>query len=126
MKNKLILATGIAIGFVIGSKMGREPYEKLEATAKQYVDDPRVQEKVGQARETVSKAAKDAAGAVKDKAPEVAEQAKTAAKGAASTAKGKANEVRASHKADSPKVKATDTSSDSSVAGGDAEVHEAK
>ena len=88
MKNKLILATGIAIGFVIGSKMGREPYEKLEATAKQYVDDPRVQEKAGQARETVSKAAKDAAGAVQEKA--------------------------------------TDTSTDSSVAGGDAEVHEAK
>ena len=104
MKNKLILATGIAIGFVIGSKTGREPYEKLEATAKQYVDDPRVQEKVGQARETVSKVAKDAA----------------------STAKDKAQEVRASHRASTPKVKATDTSSDSSVAGGDAEVHEAK
>ncbi|MCT1806484.1 hypothetical protein [Dermabacter hominis] len=104
MKNKLILATGIAIGFVIGSKMGREPYEKLEATAKQYVDDPRVQERVGQARETVSKVAKDAASAAKDKA----------------------QEARASHRASTPTVKATDTSSDSSVAGGDAEVHEAK
>ena len=113
MKNKLILATGIAIGFVIGSKMGREPYEKLEATAKQYVDDPRVQEKVGQARETVSKVAKDAAETVKDKA-------------AASAAKDKAQEARASNRASTPTVKATDTSSDSSVAGGDAEVHEAK
>ncbi|MDU1123558.1 MAG: hypothetical protein E7A10_07710 [Dermabacter sp.] len=126
MKNKLILATSIAIGFVIGSKMGREPYEKLEATAKQYVDDPRVQEKVGQARETVSKVAKDAAETVKDKAPEVAEQAKSAAKGAASTAKDKAQEVRASHRASTPTGKATDTSSDSSVAGADAEVNEAK
>ncbi|HBH5716205.1 TPA: hypothetical protein KTX52_002839, partial [Enterococcus faecium] len=59
-------------------------------------------------------------------APEVAEQAKSAAKGAASTAKDKAQEVRASHRASTPKVKATDTTSDSSVAGGDAEVHEAK
>ena len=45
---KLILVIGLAVGFVLGSRMGRGPYNKLEQTARQFADDPRVQEKVEQ------------------------------------------------------------------------------
>ena len=33
MKNKLTLLIGIAIGYVLGARAGRERYEQLKATA---------------------------------------------------------------------------------------------
>lgn len=73
---KFILIFGLAVGFVLGSRMGRGPYEKLEQSARDIVDDPKVQEKAGQARDTVVNAAQETAGTVKDKAPQVADTVK--------------------------------------------------
>ena len=33
MKNKLTLLIGIAVGYVLGSRAGRERYDQLKATA---------------------------------------------------------------------------------------------
>ncbi len=107
---KLIFIAGVGLGFVLGSKMGREPYEKLEATARQYAEDPRVQEKFGQVRDTASRTAKDTADTVKTKAPEVA-----------GAAKDKASSFK-HRKDDSNDLEATDRDSDSSTAGGNAHV----
>lgn len=115
---KLIFLIGLGIGFVLGSKVGREPYEKLEATARGYVEDPRVQEKVGQARDTATRVAKDAADTVKEKAPEVASAAKETAQ--SFTHRKDGAEFEGSN------LDATDRSTDSSVAGGDAQVGEGK
>ena len=42
---RFLFISGLAIGFVVGSRMGRGPYESLERTARQIVDDPEVQRK---------------------------------------------------------------------------------
>lgn len=78
MKNKLVFATGLAVGYVLGTRSGRERYEKLRTKAKELWQNPKVQE-------TVS----EAAGTIKDKAPALQEQAAEAlrkAQGTVSTA----------------------------------------
>jgi hypothetical protein len=53
---KLLLLVGVAVGFVLGSKMGREPYERMEAQLRQLAGRPEV---------------KDAVDAVSDKAADL-------------------------------------------------------
>ena len=62
MRGKILLVVGIGIGYVLGTRAGREKYEELKATAQKLWNDPRVQKQVGNAEDFV-----------KDKAPEVAE-----------------------------------------------------
>ena len=62
MKSKILLVVGIGIGYVLGTRAGREKYDKMKATAEKLWNDPRVQKQVNNAEEFV-----------KDKAPEVAE-----------------------------------------------------
>lgn len=63
MKGKLLLLTGAAAGYVLGTKAGRERYEQIKRTAGRMKDDPRVQEK-----------AHRAADLAREKAPLVAEK----------------------------------------------------
>lgn len=81
MKRFLFLA-GLVIGFVLGSRTGRGPYESIERTARQVADDPEVQRQAARARDTAGRVAQDAAGTVKDKAPDVAAGVGGAAAGA--------------------------------------------
>ncbi len=69
MKNKVVFATGMAVGFVLGSRAGRDSYEKIKNRANQLWNDPKVQEKVSGTTETLKK-----------KAPGVQEKASAAAK----------------------------------------------
>lgn len=62
MKGKILLLTGLAVGYVLGTRAGRERYEEIKSTATKLWNDPRVQKPVHQAQDFV-----------KDKAPEVAE-----------------------------------------------------
>ena len=62
MKGKLLFVTGLGIGYVLGTRAGREQYEKLKAQAARLWNDPRVQKQVDAVE-----------GYVKDKAPDVAE-----------------------------------------------------
>lgn len=125
---RFLFISGLAIGFVVGSRMGRGPYESLERTARQIVEDPEVQRKAAQARDTAGKAAHDAAETVKDKAPGVAESAKEKAAGLAGGAKERVSEKKAekqSAKQDEEKeASLNEASEDTATAGGDAEVGE--
>lgn len=71
MKNKLIFATGIAAGFVLGARAGRETYDKLMAKAEELWSNPKVQDTVSSTTD-----------AVKHRAPEVQERASEAVKAA--------------------------------------------
>lgn len=130
---RLIFVAGLAIGFVVGSRMGRGPYESLERTARQVADDPQVQKRAAQAREAASRVAHDAAETVKDKAPDVAagvQEKVTGAAGAAKeklggSAKGKSDSGETS-RTSSPSSNGSSTGSDASAAGGDAEVGDDK
>jgi hypothetical protein len=69
MKAKLLFGTGVAAGFVLGSRSGRAAYEKIKARAAALWDSKPVQDKVAAATE-----------AVKEKAPEVSDQLTEAAR----------------------------------------------
>jgi hypothetical protein len=79
MKGKILLVTGLAIGYVLGTRAGREKYEEIKATVNKLWNDPRVQKQVH-----------DAGDFVKDKAPDVVEFVADGAKTVASKVSGKA------------------------------------
>jgi len=62
MKGKILLVVGLGIGYVLGTRAGRQQYDKIKAAADKLWNDPRLQKQVDNAQEFV-----------KDKAPEVAE-----------------------------------------------------
>ena len=62
MKGKILLLVGLGVGYVLGTRAGRERYEQIKDAASKLWNDPRVQKRVDQAEDFV-----------KDKAPEVAE-----------------------------------------------------
>ncbi|WP_309130717.1 YtxH domain-containing protein [Brevibacterium sp.] len=76
MKGKLLLAAGMGIGYVLGSRAGRQSYESLKARAQELWNDPKVQDRVSDMQETV-----------KEKAPVVQEKAEEALKTAGHEAK---------------------------------------
>ena len=71
MKKLMLLIAG-GVGYVLGTRAGRERYEQIKKAATRVKDDPRVQEKATQAADL----AKEKAPIVKDK---VAAAASTAA-----------------------------------------------
>lgn len=75
MKGKILLVTGLAVGYVLGSRAGRERYEQIAAVADKFWNDPRVQKNVHQAEDFVKDKAPDVAGAVADGAKKVAAKA---------------------------------------------------
>ena len=62
MKGKILLVVGLGVGYLLGTRAGRERYEQIKDAASKLWNDPRVQQRVDQAEDFV-----------KDKAPEVAE-----------------------------------------------------
>ncbi|MCU1509237.1 MAG: YtxH protein [Glaciihabitans sp.] len=62
MKGKILLVVGLGVGYVLGTRAGRERYNEIVRTAQKFWNDPRVQKQVNNAE-----------GFVKDKAPDVAE-----------------------------------------------------
>lgn len=74
MKGKLLLGIGAAIGYVLGTRAGRDSYDAMKAQADALWHDPRVQDKVAEANQLVRDKApdvqhkiSDAASAVKSK-----------------------------------------------------------
>lgn len=62
MRGKILFAAGLAVGYVFGTRAGKERYEQLKNAANGFWNDPRVQQRVDQVEDFV-----------KDKVPEVAE-----------------------------------------------------
>ena len=62
MKGKILLVVGLGVGYVLGSRAGRERYDQIVAKAQQFWNDPRVKTQVNNAQDFV-----------KDKAPDVAD-----------------------------------------------------
>lgn len=67
MRKLTILLSG-AVGYVLGTRAGRERYEQIRSMAGRVKDDPRVQEKAQQAADL----AKEKAPVVKDKVQDAA------------------------------------------------------
>lgn len=62
MAGKLKLLIGIGIGYVLGTRAGRERYEQMKAKAQAAWQDPRTQEKVHQATDTIKETAQEKLG----------------------------------------------------------------
>ena len=62
MKGKILFVAGLGLGYVLGTRAGREKYDELRTAALKVWNDPRVQKQVDNVEDFV-----------KDKAPEVAE-----------------------------------------------------
>jgi hypothetical protein len=73
---KLTLIAGIAVGYVLGTKAGRQRYEQFRSSARKVAQNPTVQAAAGKAQETMTHQATVAAEAVKET---VASAAATAA-----------------------------------------------
>lgn len=55
MRGKLMFISGLAAGFVLGSRAGREKYEEIRANAKKVWEHPSVQEAAGVAQAQANK-----------------------------------------------------------------------
>jgi hypothetical protein len=55
MRGKLMFLTGLAAGFVLGSRAGREKYEEIRTNAKKVWEHPTVQEAAGVAQAQANK-----------------------------------------------------------------------
>ena len=83
MRGKLGIAVGLAAGYVLGTRAGRERYQQLTASAKRLADDPsvqRLQEELnglfGSARERVADTASTTVHRVSDQAADKVQQAR--------------------------------------------------
>jgi hypothetical protein len=74
---KLPLLVGAAIGYVLGTRAGRERYEQLAQTASKFWSDPRVQQKV----EEVKTQAPEVASKLTESAKTVTDKARTKVSG---------------------------------------------
>lgn len=62
MKGKILFLTGLGLGYLLGTRAGRERYEQMKSATLAFWNDPRVQKQVDAVE-----------GFVKEKAPEVAD-----------------------------------------------------
>jgi len=63
VKGKILFAAGLATGYVLGSKAGRQAYERIKSQASEIWESPAVQKTVSQA----GTLAKETAGAAQNK-----------------------------------------------------------
>lgn len=78
MRGKILILTGVAVGYVLGAKAGRERYEQIKRTAKRLWNDPHVQHQVDRVEDFA-----------REKAPEVVEFISDGAKKVVATVTGK-------------------------------------
>ncbi|GAA3663645.1 hypothetical protein GCM10022224_029530 [Nonomuraea antimicrobica] len=57
MRYRMTFAVGLAVGYVLGSRAGRERYEQIKRTAQRVADNPRVQQAAGVVGAQASKVA---------------------------------------------------------------------
>jgi hypothetical protein len=53
MKGKILLVIGLGVGYVLGTRAGREKYDQLTSAVKKLWDDPRVQKQRANAEDFV-------------------------------------------------------------------------
>ena len=83
MKGKILFVAGLGLGYLLGTRAGREKYDELKSAALKVWNDPRVQKQVDAVEDFV-----------KDKAPDVAEFVSDGAKNIVGKVSGKASTAK--------------------------------
>ena len=68
MRYRVVFLVGLGIGFVIGTRAGRERYEQMRRLARKVADNPSVQQAAGVLQAQAAGYAKTAGGKVADRA----------------------------------------------------------
>jgi len=97
MKGKILFVTGLGLGYLLGTRAGRERYEEIKGFARRLWTDPRVQRGVDTVEDFV-----------KEKAPEVAEFVSENAKKVASQVTSRKSSQTAGGRRGSAKDRAAD------------------
>lgn len=79
MRGKILFVVGLGLGYVLGTRAGREKYEQMKTAVQKAWNDPRVQARVDDVQDFV-----------KEKAPEVADFVSDNAKKVVASVQGKA------------------------------------
>lgn len=106
MKGKILFVAGLGLGYVLGTRAGREKYEQLKAQALKVWNDPRVQKQVDAVEDFV-----------KDKAPEVADFVTDNAKKVVDKVSGKAPAAKTRSRSTSTRSSSGGSTSGSSSSG---------
>ncbi len=83
MKGKILFVTGLGVGYVLGTRAGRERYESIKSSFLKLWNDPKVQKQVDAAEAYVKDKAPEVAGFVTDSAKKVVSQVTSRSKPAA-------------------------------------------
>ena len=79
MRYRTIFLAGLAVGFVLGARAGRERYEQIARLARKAADSPAVQQAAAAAQAQAAGMAKTARERVSDQVPRLASAAKSKA-----------------------------------------------
>lgn len=85
MRGKLLLVVGLAVGYVLGARAGRQRYESIKKTANKIWRNPQVQKQVKHAEDFAKEKAPDVAEFLTDGAKKVAARVGGKSKTPAST-----------------------------------------
>ncbi len=99
MKGKILFVAGLGLGYVLGTRAGREKYEELRTAALKVWNDPRVQKQVDNVEDFVKDKAPDVAEFVSDNAKKVVAQVsgkKPASKTSSSTTRKPSSSAKSS------------------------------
>lgn|SRR5690554_970871 len=85
MRGKILIVAGLAVGYVLGARAGRERYEEIKRAATKFWNDPRVQHQVENVEEFAKDKAPEVAEFISDNAKKVVSQVRSTKKSSASS-----------------------------------------
>jgi hypothetical protein len=76
MRYRIVFVTGIAVGFILGARAGRERYEQIMRLARKAADNPSVQQAAAAAQAQAAGIARTAKDRVSERVPRLAGSAR--------------------------------------------------
>lgn len=85
MNGKVAFVVGAAVGYLLGTRAGREQYEKIKAGARSALDHPAVKDRVAQAESAITDAVREQGAKVTDQVANMVKERFTGASGASAS-----------------------------------------
>jgi hypothetical protein len=81
MRYRFTFLAGLAVGFIVGARAGRERYEQMKKLARKAADSPALQQAAGAAQAQASSLAKSARDKAMQRVPRLTEKARSTVSG---------------------------------------------